>query len=353
MKTGKFREEIDRIDARLVALLNRRARLAEKIGKLKNRRKLLAYDPTREEAILASLSRINPGPLAEGDLKAIYREVISACRRLEKKPSVAFLGPAASFSHAAARVKFGHGVDYSPQDTISNVFNEVEKGGCDFGVVPIENSLEGAVTHSMDKLAETELKICAEIFLPVSHCLLALARRPKPTRVYSHPQVFGQCRAWLQKNLPSVELIESSSTAQAARLASEQKSAAALASRLAATVYGLKILAERIEDDSGNITRFLVIGRLEPSPGLRDRTSIIFTLPHRAGSLYDALSAFKRRGINLTRIESRPLSRKPWEYCFFVDFEGHRRRAKIKAVLEELKEVCLFLKILGSYPRSD
>lgn len=353
MKTEKLREEIDRLDARIAALLNRRARLAERIGRLKSERGRLVYDPAREEEILSALDRLNTGPLSRGDLRAIYREVISACRKLEKRLVIGFLGPAASFSHAAARMKFGRGADYSPQDTIASVFEETEKGNCDFGVVPIENSLEGAVTHTMDKIAETDLKICAEVFLPVSHCLLARGARSRPARVYSHPQVFGQCRAWLQKNLPGVELIESSSTAHAARQAASEKGAGALASRLAASVYGLKILAERIEDDTGNITRFLVIGRLEPRSAVRNRTSILFSLPHRAGSLYDALSAFKRRKINLTRIESRPLRKKPWEYCFFVDFEGHLRQSKTRAVLKELDGICLFLKVLGSYPRSD
>jgi len=353
MKTGKLRAGIDQLDARIVSLLNRRARLAARIGQLKEKLRRFPYDPEREEAIITSLVRLNPGPLDREDLMAIYREVISACRKLEKKPRIAFLGPEASFSHAAAKKRFGQGVDFSPQASIADVFLEVEKNNCDFGVVPIENSLEGAVTNTMDMITESDLNICAEIFLPVSHCLLARRVRDRIERIYSHPQVFGQCRGWLQKKSPGVELIEVASTAQAARLAASEKGAAALASRLAAAVYGLKVLAERIEDNSGNITRFMVIGRLKPAPSGRDRTSILFSLPHRAGSLYDALSAFKRRGINLTRIESRPFRKKPWEYYFFVDFEGHRCDKKIKAALLELQEACLFLKILGSYPRND
>jgi len=350
MKISEIRKKIDRLDERMLLLLNRRARLARRIGRLKKRKNRPAYNPAREEKVIRRVLSLNQGPLEADALGAIYREVISACRRQEQELKIAYLGPEATFTHEVALKQFGASARYAAFESVESVFQEVEKEGAEFGVVPIENSLEGAVTYTLDMFVESDLKICSELYLRVSHSLLSRVPFSRIKKLYSHPQVFGQCRRWLQQHLPHAELVPVASTAQAAQLAAEKKESAALANPLAASVYGLRILAERIEDSTLNITRFLVIGRRLPKPSGHDRTSILFALPHRAGSLHDALVPCKRRGINLTKIESRPSKKKPWEYYFFVDIEGHIKDKKMKAALEELEKSCLFLKFLGSYP---
>ncbi len=348
MKAKERRERIVALDKKLVELLNRRCRLAaEGAGR---RRGGGSYDPAAEARVLRAVERLNPGPLDNRSLRAVYREILSAGRALARPPRIAYLGPEATFTHAAAREKFGAGAEYIPAGSIAGVFRDVETGSADYGVAPIENSLEGAVTYTLDMLLDSPLQIGAEISLRVSHCLLANGPLEGLKKVYSHPQVFGQCRGFIQKTLSGVELIEVASTARAAELAAAEKNAGALAARLAGAVYGLKVLRKNIEDSAGNITRFLVISRLAAPPSGRDRTSLLFSLPHRAGSLHDALNAFKTRGINLTKIESRPSKKKAWEYYFFVDLEGHRKTKKVRQALEELEEKSKFLKILGSYP---
>lgn len=348
MKAGERRKRIAALDKKLVELLNRRCRLAaEGAGR---RRDGGAYDPAGEARVLRTVERSNPGPLDNRALRAVYREILSAGRALARPERIAYLGPEATFTHAAAREKFGSGADYIPAGSIAGVFRDVETGAADYGVAPIENSLEGAVTYTLDMLLDSPLQVCAEIRLRVSHCLLANGPLERLEKVYSHPQVFGQCRGFIQKHLSGVELIEVASTARAAELAAAEKNTGALAARLAGAVYGLKILRKNIEDSAGNITRFLVLSRSAAPPSGRDRTSLLFSLPHRAGSLYAALNAFKARGINLTKIESRPSKKKAWEYYFFVDLEGHCRSRKVKEALDELEEKSKFLKILGSYP---
>jgi chorismate mutase/prephenate dehydratase len=351
MSLKDLRKKIDRIDSRLLPLLNRRAGLAREVGRLKSP-SAGVYDPAREEEILERVLSANPGPLSAQSLAAIWREVISACRRMEAALQVSYLGPEATFAHAAALRRFGSSVVCSPAESVAGVFREVEKGNADFGVVPIENSLEGAVTYTLDMLLDSSLTICSEIFLPVSHCLLSNSRLSAIRTIYSHPQVFGQCRRFLRERFPQAALVPAASTAQAARTAAGEKGAAALAGPLAAAVYKLKILRERIEDSAANITRFLVIGTVPPRAGRANRTSLAFALPHRSGSLHDALVPFKRRAINLTKIESRPSKKMPWEYYFFVDLEGHASDPRVKAALSELKGRVLFLKVLGSYPRA-
>lgn len=350
MKISEIRKKIDRLDERIILLLNRRARLAREIGRLKIRRKRQAYNPSREEKVIRRVISLNPGPLDSEAIQAIYREVISACRRQEQELKIAYLGPEATFTHEVALKQFGSSARYVALESVESVFQEVEKAEADYGVVPIENSLEGAVTYTLDMFVESDLKICSELYLRVSHSLLSRVPFSLIRKLYSHPQVFAQCRRWLQQRLPHVELVPVASTAQAAQFAAREKESAALANPLAASVYGLRILAERIEDSALNITRFLVIGRRLPPPSGHDRSSILFALPHRAGTLHDALAPCKSRGINLTKIESRPSKKKPWEYYFFVDIEGHIKDKKVKAALEELKKSCLFLKFLGSYP---
>jgi len=351
MSLQDLRKKIDRIDSRLLGLISRRARLAREVGRLK-RPSAGVYDPAREEEILDRILAANPGPLKGEALAAVWREVVSACRRMEAALRVSYLGPEATFAHAAALKRFGSSVLFSPADSVAAVFLEVEKGDADYGVVPIENSLEGAVTYTLDLLVDSELTICSEIFLPVSHSLLSNSRISAIRKIYSHPQVFGQCRSYLRERFPAAALIPAASTAQAAQAAAREKGAAALAGSLAASVYRLRVLEERIEDSAANITRFLTIGAVPPRPGPANRTSLVFALPHRSGSLYEALGPFKRRAINLTKIESRPSKRKVWEYYFFVDLEGHASDRRVKDALAELSGIVLFLKVLGSYPRA-
>jgi chorismate mutase / prephenate dehydratase len=349
MNAKERQEKIEAIDKKLIALVNRRSRLAARPAAGKGAR-AAGYSPAAEEKTLRRVARLNPGPLDDRVLRNVYREILSAGRSLAGPLRIAYLGPEATFTHAAAREKFGSGADYIPSESIAGVFRDVETSAVEFGVVPIENSLEGAVTYTLDMLLDSPLQVCSEIFLRVSHCLLSNFPLPEIKVVYSHPQVFGQCRGFIQQQLAGVELREAASTARAAELAAAGQKTGALAGKLAAAIYGLKIRRRNIEDSAGNITRFLVIGKRASPPSGRDRTSLLFSLPHRAGSLHDALNAFKSRGINLTKIESRPSKKKAWEYYFFVDLEGHRNSKKVKAALEELESQAKFVKILGSYP---
>ncbi len=359
MRLSTLRKQIDALDRRLVALLNERASVAALVGKLK-RPVDDVYVPAREQDVLANVRRANRGPLDARALSAIFREVISFSRALERPLRIAYFGPATTFTHQAAVQRFGGGVTYLPCDSIGDVFDGVQKGAMEYGVVPIENSTEGAVAQTLDECVRTPLAICAELYLPVSHHLLvrsgprsATVARAAIRRIASHPQVFGQCRAWLRAELPGVPLVPESSTARAAELASRDPSLAAIAGSLAAEQYGLRVLARDIQDQSGNLTRFLVLGRSYGEPTGADKTSLVFSVKHRAGALYAALGVFKRRGLNLTRIESRPTKRTPWEYLFFVDFEGHARAPRVARALAELERHCTRMTVLGSYPRAD
>jgi chorismate mutase / prephenate dehydratase len=299
---------------------------------------------------------LNKGPLTNENLNAIYREIMSASLSLEHELKIAYLGPRATFTHQAAQARFGGSVDYLAAGTISDVFAMVENRQADYGVVPVENSSEGAVTHTVDQFYGTPLKICAEIFFPISHNLLAKTGLKEIRRVYSKLEALSQCRRWLNENLPGVVQIPVESTAHAAELAAAERDGAAVASTLAAQLYQLNIVAENIQDLSGNITRFIVLGKEFGGPSGRDKTSILFSVKHKAGALYDSLRVFYERGINMTKIESRPNKAKVWEYNFFVDFEGHAQDPAVQQVMDELSEHCTLLKVLGSYPnqgRSD
>ena len=350
MNINNIRKTIDGLDKRIVELLNVRASKILEIGKLKNKLKKSIYVPAREKDILTRLAKNNNGPLHKEALEAIYREVMSASLSLEKPIVIAYMGPKATFSHQAAIKKFGSSVNYLACNTIGDVFSEVERDNADYGVVPIENSIEGAISHTLDMLVDSDLKVCSQIMLDVAHNLLANCAKKDIKRIYSNPQVFGQCRLWLESNLPQAELIEVSSTTRAAQIAAKEKGSACIASLLAAKEYGLKIIARDIEDSPHNITRFLVIGKAEAEPTTRDKTSLVFSIKDKVGALHDMLVPFKKYRINLTKIESRPSRRKAWDYYFFVDLLGHSRDAKIKKALEELEEKCKFMKILGSYP---
>jgi chorismate mutase/prephenate dehydratase len=278
---------------------------------------------------------------------------MSSALSLEKSMTIAYLGPEATFTHQAAIRRFGSSLRYASQKTIADVFSEVTKNRADYGVVPVENSTEGVVTHTLDMFVESDLKIVAQIVLPIQHCLMSTARRDDIQRLYAHPQSFAQCRGWVQTHLPNVEIIETSSNARSAELAAKQPHSAAIAGVIAAERYGLHILESDIQDNSANATRFLVLGRQCSPPTGKDRTSLMLSITHEVGALYQALAAFRRFKLNMTKIESRPSKRKAWEYYFFVDCEGHKEDRKVAKAIAELERQCNFVKVLGSYPNSE
>lgn len=347
-----LRKKIDAIDDDILALLNKRAGYVLKVGAIKRRKKVKFHTPEREREILERMTANNRGSFPNDALKAIYREIISASLALEEPLKVTCLGPLATFTHLAALRHFGSSAAFVPVDSIKKVFENVETGKAEYGVVPIENSNEGVVSHTLDMFMDSDLKVVAEIIIEISHNLLSAQKdRSKIRKIYSHPQALAQCRGWLESNLPGIPVAESTSTSRAAELAAKDKHAAAIASELAARMYDLYIVEKNIEDSRRNVTRFLVIARETPPRTGKDKTSIMFSIKDRPGSLYEILMPFKKAGINLTKIESRPSKRKAWEYIFFVDMEGHIDDKKVKKALESLKEGCLYLKILGSYPQ--
>ncbi len=350
MNLNKMRKKIDVLDRKLISLLNLRAGITKEIGKEKINTGKCIYSPEREMQVLRKVTRLSKGPLRKGALEAIYREVMSASLALEKLLKIAYMGPQASFSNLAALKRFGSQMSFVACGSIPEVFLEVERGAADYGVVPVENSIEGAVTYTLDMLVDSELKICSQIILNISHNLLSNCSKNKICKIYSNPQVLGQCRIWLQKNLPNAELVEVSSTTRAAELARKEKNSAAIASLLASKVYGLKVLASDIQDSLQNVTRFLVVGKNVAEHTGHDKTSLLFSIKDRVGALYEMLLPFRKYGVNLTKIESRPSKKKAWEYYFFVDILGHQDDIKIKKALNELERRCTYLKILGSYP---
>jgi len=345
-----LRKKIDSIDKRIVLLLNDRAKISSFIGKEKLRQKKGVYSPDREKEVLQKVKSLTKGAMSASAVEAIYREIMSYSLSVEKPLDIGYLGPQASFTNLAALKKFGSQVNYVSCDDISEVFQKVEKSDCDYGVVPIENSIEGAVTHTFDLLVDSELKICSQVFLEISHNLLSKTSMDKIKEVYSNPHVFGQCRVWLQNNLPRAEHVEVSSTTKAAQIAASRKNSACIASTLAAKVYNLKILKKDIEDTLHNITKFLVIATTDVPVTGKDRTSLLFSIKDKVGALQDMLSPFRKNNINLTKIESRPSKKKAWDYFFFVDVEGHRLDKRVARALSELEGKCNTLKILGSYP---
>ncbi|HNQ34707.1 MAG TPA: prephenate dehydratase [bacterium] len=349
----KRRQAINKLDSQLLKLLSERAARIVEIGRLKKEKGLTFYDPARERRILERLKKENPGPLNSEAVGAIFMEVISSCRFLEYPTRIAYLGPEATFTHQAALKTFGSQALFLPQKSTSSVFSAVEKSGADYGVVPVENSTEGVVSHTLDMFMDSDLKIVNEVLLPVRHHLLGFGSLKEVREVYSHPQALGQCQRWLEENLVKVTLHETESTAEAARLVSNRKGAAALASEIAATLYGLPIMVRDVQDHSRNYTRFLVIGRHFSGRTGRDRTSILFSIKDRVGALHDMLLPFQGQGLNLTKIESRPTKRRAWEYVFFVDFLGYKDDPEVREALSELEKLCLFLRVLGSYPVAD
>lgn len=352
MNLDHLRDQIDSLDGEIVRLLNERIRVVQAIGEAKKESGAEIYVPSRERAVFEKIKRLNEGPLPEESAHAIYREIMSAALALETEMKIAYLGPEATFTHQAARSKFGASVEYIPAATISEVFDRVQNRTADYGVVPIENSTEGAVTHTFDQFATTSLKICAEIYLPISLTLLSKVEREQVRVIYSKQEVFGQCRTWLQTHLPEVELSPVESTTKAVQLAMETEGSAAIASAMASDMYGIEVLANGIQDMQGNTTRFLVIGQNFSASTGDDKTSVVFGVKHAVGALHEALSVFKADEINLSKIESRPSRNKAWEYYFFVDVDGHAEEQPVAKALEELQRHCTLMTVLGSYPKA-
>ena len=347
------RAEIDGIDGELLRLLNQRARCAQKVGEIKAEHGEAGhiYRPEREAQVLRRLQDANPGPLPGENVTFFFREVMSACLSLEQPLGIAFLGPLGTFSESAATKHFGHAARLSPQSSIDDVFREVESGHAQYAVVPVENSTEGAVGRTMDLLLGTQLKICGEVVVRIHQNLLSNETDlSKITRVYSHAQSLAQCHEWLNRMLPGAQRISVGSNAQAAQMVSEEVGVAAIAGEAAAARYNLPRLAENIEDEPNNTTRFLVLGKHDAGPSGRDKTSLIMSAPNRTGALHELLLPLSSAGVSMCRLESRPARNALWEYVFYVDIEGHRDEAPIKAALEELGQRSAYLKTLGSYP---
>ena len=353
MNIPEHRHAIDKYDAQLVKLLNERTKHVLAIGEIKLKAGEEIYAPHRERAVLDRICRLNHGPVTDDSLRAIYREIMSSALSLEKSLNIAYLGPEATFTHQAAIRRFGSSLRYAPQKTIADVFTEVSKNRADYGVVPVENSTEGVVTHTLDMFVDSDLKIVAQIVLPVQHCLLSKCRRQQIKKVFAHPQSLGQCRDWVRTNLPRAEIIETSSNARSAEFAAKEKDSAAIAGVLAAEKYKVPVLEFDIQDNAANATRFLVLGRQCSPPTGQDRTSVMFSIVDRVGALYRALAPFRRFRINMTKIESRPSKRKAWEYFFFVDCDGHTQDSKVAKALAMLGEHCSYVKVLGSFPNTE
>ncbi|MCB1949058.1 prephenate dehydratase [Nitrosomonas sp.] len=348
----QYRNEIDKIDSEILKLVNKRAEFAQQIGFIK--KSSIIYRPEREAQILARIQQENPGPLDSARIIQLFTEIMSICRALEKPMTVACLGPQGTFSEEAAIKRFGSAFTTLPCDSIDTVFRTVESGNSGYGVVPVENSTEGAVGRTLDLLLQTSLTVCGEIQLPVHQSLLSIQTDlTKIDKIYSHPQSFAQCHHWLQTTLPGISsaaYINASSNADAARLAAQDEHAAAIAGKRAADFYGLKICAENIEDDSKNTTRFLVLGTQKVAPSGKDKTSLIMSTGNYAGAIHKLLTPLADHNVSMTRLESRPSRTHLWQYVFFVDIEGHQKDTNVATALKELNEKAAFLKILGSYP---
>lgn len=354
MNLDDLRNRIDEVDARLLEMLNERARLALEIGQHKADRTQSFFAPTREKQVIQSLLRRNKGPLPEAAVRAIYREIISSCRALEKPLRVAYWGPPASFTHMASIRKFGSLTDYVDCESVAEVFDATSKKQVDYGVVPIENSTEGIVEHTLDTFNESDLIICAEVYLEIAQNLLSHADSLAGVRrIYTGAQPLAQCRKWLRNHLPDAEVVEVSTTSRAAQLAAEDPGTAAIANTMAAEIYNLRVLQDHIEDSPYNRTRFLVVGYLATPPSGHDKTSLLISMKHRAGTLFRTLAIFEKYDINLTMIESRPSKRTPWEYIFFIDFQGHQKEPHVQKALARLHEEVQFVKVLGSYPEAE
>lgn len=347
-----LRKRIDEIDRKLVELLNERANVVIDIGGIKSKAGKPVYAPDREKEVLEKVTGANKGPLPNKCLQAIWRELMSGSFVLERPLRVGYLGPAGSFSHTAAMLKFGQSADYEPLADIRGIFDEVSKGHCDLGIVPIENTLGGGVIETLDALVDSDVKVCSEILMAIHHNLLANCKIDQIEKIYSKPEVFTQCRNWLASTFKEAKTVAETSTAKAAQKAAKEAKSAAIGSVIAAELYGLKVICESIEDMPNNVTRFFVVGREDAKPTGEDKTAAIFSTAHKAGALVDVLEVFKKYSVNLTNIESRPSRKREWEYYFFVDFMGHHDDKKVQQAFDEAKKHCLQLSVLGSFPRA-
>ncbi|AQQ09903.1 P-protein [Sedimentisphaera cyanobacteriorum] len=352
MELEDLRKKIDQIDSRLVELINERAKVVVDVGKLKRRDgSVPVYAPDRESQVLSKICELNKGPLPDKTLVAVWRELMSGSFFIERPLRISFLGPEGSYSHQASMKKFGQSVDYVPLADIRGVFDEVARGQCDFGMVPVENSSGGGVVETLDAFLETRIMICAEMEMPIHHNLLAKCRLEEIEKIYSKPEVFAQCRNWITENHFEGKIITEASTARAAELAAESEKCAAIGSSLAGRIYGLNVLYEKIEDKPDNVTRFLIISSRDTPKTGDDKTAVVFTTPHKPGALFDVLGVFDKYDINLTRIESRPNKTRNWEYHFFADINGHKTDENIIKALEKLHDRTIQVQILGSFPR--
>ncbi len=354
-----LRNRIDSLDAQILELISQRARCAEEVAKVKTAHlrpgeKVVYYRPEREAEVLRRIMQLNQGPLADEEVARLFREIMSACLALEQPLRVAYLGPEGTFTQAAAIKHFGHSVISEPMAAIDEVFREVVGGAVNYGVVPVENSTEGAVNHTLDSFLEHDLQICGEVELRIHHHLLVgeNTRTDKISRIYSHAQSLAQCRKWLDAHYPNVERVAVSSNAEAAKRVQSEWNSAAIAGDMAAELYGLTRIAEKIEDRPDNATRFLIIGRDHVQPTGDDKTSIIVSTHNKPGALHELLLPFHQNGVDLTRIETRPSRSGKWTYVFFIDFAGHQSDPLVQAALEQISAEAVDLKVLGSYPRA-
>jgi chorismate mutase/prephenate dehydratase len=356
MDLTPIREKIDALDRQMVELLNQRLSLAAEIGKLKRGAGGQIYVAEREDAVFRKVTALNQGPIKDDALRAIYREIMSAAIALEQPLLIAYLGPEATNSHQAALKKFGASVDYRPFATFADIFTAVEKGEADYGIIPIENSTEGSVRDALDQFITSDLKIVAQLYLEIAYGLISKAPLERITKVYSKDQALAQCRLWLQRHLPHAQLIDAPSTARAVQIARDEAGAAAVANELAADFYGVPVVAKNVQDKANNTTRFFVIGKKPSGPvgHGRDLTSLLISLGDEAashsGALLKMLKPLADRGINLSKIESRPSKRRAWDYYFFVDVAGHHDDPAMKEAVAELRQFCTMVKWLGSYP---
>ena len=352
MSLEELRKKIDSIDERLVELINDRAQVVVEVGKCKQADSAPIYVPHREKAVLDKIADLNKGPLPDKTMYAIWRELMSGSFALERPLLIGYLGPKGSFSHNAAILKFGQSVDYEALTDIRGIFEEVSKGHCDFGIVPIENSAGGGIRESLDAFVETNVMICAEANMAIHHNLMANCAMSEIRCIYSQQEVFAQCRNWLAATFKGTEIVSAASSSKAAQMATSELGSAAIASTIAAEIYGLNILCLNIEDVSNNVTRFLIISKEDSKPSGDDKTVVLFSTAHKTGALVDVLNVFQEYGINMTNIGSRPNKKREWEYYFFVDFLGHREDESVKKALAEAKQHCLQLSVLGSFPRT-
>ena len=352
-KLKPLREQIDAIDAQILELLSRRALVAQQVGHVKAETAAPVFRPEREAQVLRKVAERNSGPLASGDVQTIFREIMSSCRAVERRVTVAYLGPSGTFSEQAVYQQFGSAVEGLPCASIDEVFRSAEAGTADFGVVPVENSTEGAINRTLDLLLQTTLLISGEVALAVRHSLMSKSGSMEGVKtICAHSQALAQCQAWLNQHYPNIERIAMASNAEAARRAGEDPTLAAIASEMAGQQYGLSVISAAIQDDPHNRTRFAVMGNLQTLPSGRDQTSLVFAVPNKAGAVYAMLAPMSTHGVSMTRFESRPARMGTWEYYFYVDLEGHASTPNVAAALAELKKNAAFFKILGSYPLS-